>query len=108
MVSGCAFPLVDGSDVLTGLIYTKIKIPFSKKLNRTPNELVIDAQGTVTRLQEPFSGYGVYAEFDSNAIGDIARKNGLKTVYFADHESFSVLLGIWRYDRIIVYGEKND
>lgn len=105
MVSGCAFPLVDGSDVLTGLIYKKMKVPFTKKLNRTPNELVIDAKGTVTRLQEPFSGYGFYAEFDSNAIGDIARKNGLKTIYFADHERFSVLFGIWRYDRIIVYGE---
>jgi hypothetical protein len=87
------------------VIYTKAKVPFTKKLDRTPNELVINARGAVTRLQEPFSGYGVYTEFDSNAIGDIARKNGLKTVYYADLEKFSVLFGIWRYHRIIVYGE---
>ena len=96
---------MDGSDVLTGLIYKKMRVPFTKKLNRTPNELVIDAKGTVTRLREPFTGYGISATFDSNAIGDIARRNGLTTVYYADHERFSVLLGIWRYDRIIVYGD---
>lgn len=104
LASGCAFPFASGSDVLTGLVYTRIKVPMSEKLNSTPNELVIDASGKVIRIKEPITGYGIYAEFNSNAIGDIARQHGVETIYFADREIFNVL-GIWRHDRVIIYGK---
>jgi hypothetical protein len=104
LASGCAFPLASGSDVLTGLVYTRIKVPMSIKLNNTPNEIVIDASGKVIRIKEPITGYGIYAEFNSNAIGDIARQYGVETVYYADHEIFNIL-GIWRHDKVIIYGK---
>ena len=47
----------------------------------------------------------MYAEIDANAIGDIARKNELKKVYFADKEIFNIL-GVWRMETVHVYGEK--
>jgi len=104
LASGCAFPFASGSDVLTGLVYTRIKVPMSVKLNSTPNEIVIDASGKVIRIKEPITGYGIYAEFNSNAIGDIARQHGVETIYYADHEIFNVL-GIWRHDKVIIYGK---
>jgi hypothetical protein len=42
--------------------------------------------------------------WSSNAIGDIARRNGIKTVYFADLETLSVL-GIFKRYTVHVYGE---
>ena len=42
--------------------------------------------------------------WDSNGIGDIARKNGLEAIYFADLETFSIL-GIWSQYRVHVYGK---
>ncbi len=104
LASGCAFPFASGSDVLTGLVYTRIKVPMSVKLNSTPNELVIDASGKVIRIKEPITGYGIYAEFNSNAFGDIARQHGVETIYYADREIFNVL-GIWRHDKVIIYGK---
>jgi len=104
LASGCAFPIASGSDVLTGLVYTRIKVPMSVKLNSTPNEIVIDASGKVIRIKEPITGYGIYAEFNSNAIGDIARQHGVEMIYYADLEIFNVL-GIWRHDRVIIYGK---
>jgi len=41
---------------------------------------------------------------DSNAIGDIARKNGINTLYYADLETLSVLT-IWRQYTVHVYGQ---
>jgi len=55
-------------------------------------------------VKEPFSGYGIYAEVKSNAIGDIANRNGLAKVYFAVKETFNIL-GIWKTETVYVYGE---
>ena len=37
-------------------------------------------------------------------IGDVAKKHGIETVYYADTETRSVLFGLWREDIIHVYG----
>lgn len=39
-----------------------------------------------------------------NGIGEVAKKQGIKTVYYADAETRSVLFGLWREDNIHVYG----
>jgi len=41
---------------------------------------------------------------DSNAIGDIAKQNGIETVYFADLETMSILI-IWNQYTVHVYGQ---
>ncbi|MDM8523413.1 TRL domain-containing protein [Desulfococcaceae bacterium HSG8] len=92
-----------GSNSLSGIVYNHTTIPLTTDINNTP---VIDtpAKGKVVQVKEPISGYGLYAEWDSNAIGDIARKHGLKRIYYADIETFSIL-GIWTKKEVRIYGE---
>ena len=103
--SGCgSLSLGDtASDFQEGYFFTWTRVPFTKDLNNTPVPRR-EAGAKVIRIKEPFSGYGIAAEFNSNAIGDIARENGMTTVYFADLETFDVL-GIWKHREIMVYGE---
>jgi hypothetical protein len=107
VLAGCTYPFTADSDVLSGVVYAKYKIPLTRNLHRTPNEVVIHAGGKVIRIKEPITGYGIYAEFNVNAIGDIARHYGITTVDYADQEIFNVL-GVWRHDRVIITGEADD
>ena len=102
--TGCGTVVKNGRGVLAGVVYTRVKFPLTTDLNQTP-AAVDTGGGKIVRIKEPFSGYGISAEFYSNAIGEIAERHGLKTVYYADVERFSIL-GIWRHDEVIVYGEK--
>jgi predicted enzyme related to lactoylglutathione lyase len=102
--TGCGAVVKNGHAVLVGAVYTRVKFPLTTDLSHTP-AAVDTGGGKIVRIKEPFSGYGIYAEFNSNAIGEIAKRHGLKTVYYADIERLSIL-GIWRHDEIIVCGEK--
>ena len=64
----------------------------------------IPKDGKIIEIREPISGLGISARLNSNAIGDIARANGMETLYFADQEWFSIL-GIWTSRKVILYGE---
>ena len=88
----------------SGLIYTNIRLPLTKNLQNTPVPILEPPTGRVLEVKEPFTGFGFYARVDSNAVGDIAKKNGMETVYFADQEIFSIL-GVWTTTRTIVYGK---
>jgi hypothetical protein len=44
------------------------------------------------------------AAWDDAAIGDIAKKNGIQELYFADLETLRVL-GIWNQYWVHVYGK---
>lgn len=48
--------------------------------------------------------YYVDVRWDSNAIGEIAREEGIETVYYADLEVLSVL-GIWNQYIVHIYGK---
>lgn len=102
--TGCGAVVKNGHAVLVGAVYTRVKFPLTTDLNHTP-AAVDTGGGKIVRIKEPFSGYGIYAEFNSNAIGEIAKRHGLKTVYYADIERLSIL-GIWRHEVVIVCGEK--
>ncbi len=81
-----------------GLLYTHTISPLDLNSNQTP--LVIESEeGDVKHLSYSL----VDVQWDSNAIGDIARENGIETVYFADIEFFSIL-GIWTQDTVHIYG----
>jgi hypothetical protein len=98
--SGCWF---SGSRALTGLAYTNIKVPFSEGLVKTPI-VTIHAGGDTYEVREPFSGLGMYAKWNSNAIGDIAKRYGIKKVYYSDVEILNILR-IWKREKIHIYGE---
>jgi hypothetical protein len=99
LLSGCASTVP-----VRGLIYTRLKYPLTWDLNATPMPPVKPYDAKIIEIKEPFSGLGVNARLNSNAIGEIARAHGLKTLYFADQESFSIL-GIWTSHKVILYGQ---
>ena len=97
-LSGC------GTWPLVGLVYTDVKLPLTRDLNTTPVPESQPQSDRIIEIKEPFSGLGLYARVNSNALGDIARKNGVDPLYFADREVFSIL-GIWKTQRVFLYGE---
>lgn len=97
-LSGC------GTGPLVGLIYTNVKLPLTLDLKSTPMPAHLPGSDRIIEIKEPFTGLGMYARVNSNALGDIARENGMDPLYFADQEVFSIL-GIWKAQRVFLYGE---
>jgi hypothetical protein len=81
-----------------GLLYTHIKKPLDTNMSQTP---VSDSKG-----QGDIKHFRFYVDvmWDSNAIGDIAKKHGIDTVYYVDIEMLSVLT-IWNQYTVHVYGQ---
>jgi len=103
ILAGCLTFGKMGSGSLKGYVFKFVRVPYTTNIDNTASS-VFQSNGKIIKVEEPFSGYGFYAEFDSNAIGDIAKKHGLKKVYFADLEIFSIL-GIFEYQELHIYGE---
>lgn len=87
-----------------GIVYTNMRLPLTRNLHQTPTPLEAPNSGRTLEIKEPISGLGLYVQVDSNAIGEIAQRNGMQTLYFADRQFFSIL-GIWTTDKTILYGE---
>jgi hypothetical protein len=98
LLAGCsAGPLV-------GLVYTNVKYPLTRDLNRTPVPLKPPQKAKIIEITEPLTGVGINTRLSSNAIGEMAEEHGITHLYFADQQKFSVL-GIWKYHKVILYGE---
>jgi hypothetical protein len=87
-----------------GIIYSNLRMPLTTDLHNTPVPVNPPNDGRTLEIREPITGVGLYAQVDSNAIGDIARKNGMQSLYFADQRYFSIL-GIWTTVKTVLYGE---
>lgn len=87
-----------------GIIYTNLRMPLTEDLHNTPIPVDQPNDGHTIEIREPITGVGLYAQVDSNAIGDIAHKNGMETLYFADQQYFSIL-GIWTTVKTVLYGK---
>ena len=87
-----------------GAVYTHITRPLTTNFHRTPVGDAFHAKGDVKELR-----YNFYLRvlWDENSIGSIAKDAGLKQIYYADIETFSIL-GIWTQYRVHVYGSKVD
>ena len=85
----------------SGILYTHTWEPLSLDMHKTP-VISTTGEGDVKHLQIPFTYLSVAS--DSNAIGDIAKKNGLKELYFADLETVRIL-SIWNRYWVHVYGK---
>ena len=86
---------------VTGLIYEDIVEPLTTNFHDTPSGIgrAGGAEGDVKHIR-----YQVEVAWDSNAIGDIAKRSGIGTIYYADLETLSVL-GIWNQEIVHVYGK---
>ncbi len=81
-----------------GFLFTKTTMPLDINLSQTPKGSH-HGRGNVKHLH-----YYVDVMWSSNAIGDIARQNGIETVHYADLETLRVL-GIFNRYTVHVYGE---
>jgi hypothetical protein len=83
----------------SGIIYTHTVVPLSLDMQQTE---VVQTKGTgnIKHIQVSYVG----TAWDSVAFGDIAKKNGLNELYFADLETLKVL-GIWNQYTVHLYGK---
>ena len=81
-----------------GAIYQRTTTPLDVNLRNTPAQKGDEAGDT-----KHFRFY-VEVNWDSNSIGDIAKKAGMERVYYADLTRFNVL-GVWRQNYVTIYGK---
>ena len=81
-----------------GLLYTHIKTPLDTNMSQTP------ADGKSLHGDLKHIHFFVNVLYDSSGIGDIAKQNGIETVYFIDLEKLSIL-SIWNQYTVHVYGK---
>ncbi len=86
---------------LRGILYTNTTVPLDRNFDRTP--VYSGKSGKVRHIHIPIPSFRIDILWDSNAIGDIARKYGLETVYYADLQVQSILT-IWNTYTVHVYG----
>jgi len=70
--------------------------------NRNPTD-VARSQGQATGDIQQIQFY-VTVLVGENGIGEVAKKHGIETVYYADDETRSVFFGLWSEEIIHVYG----
>ena len=84
-----------------GVVYHHTIRPLSTNMSQTPLATTrIDSRGDIKRFRYNVIDFSA----GTNGIGDIARKQGLETIYFAELEKLSIL-GIWKQEFVRVYGE---
>ncbi len=84
-----------------GLIYSHITKPLSVNFSKTQVDLN-NSDGNIKHVHIPFVKVDII--WSSNAIGDIARENGMETIYYADIDNLSIL-GIWNRYSVHIYGK---
>lgn len=96
LLAGCTPP--------RGLIYSNTTVPYSTKFSETP----VGTRRCVIRshqIKEPVTGRSIYAEWSTDLILREARKAGIQEIYFMDKRTLSILLGIYRREALLVYGD---
>jgi hypothetical protein len=87
-----------------GLLYTNTTEPYSRTFRDTPvgiKSVVINSH----RLKEPLSQLRLSGEWDSDIIMRLAREAGITELHHIDIKTFSILLGTYRRQTLIVYGD---
>ncbi|MBI1852708.1 MAG: hypothetical protein HYR85_20395 [Planctomycetes bacterium] len=82
-----------------GILYRHTTEPLDENFRKTPAGVTKSGHGDVKEIR-----YYASVTWDTNGIGDIAKANGINTVYYADLETLSVL-GIWTQRTVHIYGE---
>jgi hypothetical protein len=90
--------------LLSGCLYVHTVEPLTLNMDRTP-VAGVEKSGSLKLITfPPFCGQYRVAAWDSAAIGDIAKKQGMQEVYFADLETLSILR-VWNQYTVHVYGK---
>jgi len=99
VLTGCTRPLLFNN----GLFMHTVE-PLT--LNPNPTEVresLEQARGSIIQVSYPLTpALGV--RVGKNGLGDVAKKQGIETVYYADIERWSALFGLWSQDVVHIYG----
>ncbi len=87
-----------------GYIYTNVVKPFCKDM-RSTKVGTKTGKGAFHQIKIPTSNVDLTTQWNSKAIGDIAKANNIETVYFCDQKVVSILGGIYKKEQIIIYGD---
>lgn len=60
---------------------------------------------TSHQIKEPVTAGSIRVEWTSSFILSEARKAGIKDIYYMDKRTLSVLLGIYKRESLIIYGD---
>ena len=102
--SHLAFLALAASLLLPACLYVHTVQPLTLDMHRTP-VAAEERSGSLKLITfPPLSGSYKLVAWDSAAIGDIAKKQGMQEIYFADLETFSILR-IWNQYTVHVYGK---
>ncbi len=83
-----------------GAVFHHTISPLDLNMSQTPTGLKANRRGDIKHFRYNL----IDLSAGTNGIGDIARKQGMKTIYFAELEKLSIL-GIWKQEFVRVYGE---
>ena len=92
------------SCTINGRLYTDKVVPFSENFHNTEvgtKSFIIDD----FKVKEPISGYNISVEWMNSTLKEKATKAGIKNIHYADLRIFSVLLGVYSKNSLIVYGD---
>jgi hypothetical protein len=102
-IGSLAAVLMFSSGCLGGAIYTHTTVPLDVNLKDTPQKPAHHG-GSWKTLEIPAYYTNLRFDWGSIGVGDAVEQAGIKTVYYADLETLSVL-GVWTQRTIHVYGE---
>ena len=87
-----------------GVIYSDVVRPLDTNMENTKRggERV---SGKLYTIREPVTAVRVGAQWNSKAIGDVAKNKGLEKVHFADLRTESILFDLWKRETLYVWGE---
>ncbi|MFN0207957.1 MAG: hypothetical protein ACKVS6_16755 [Planctomycetota bacterium] len=88
---------------VAGILYSDVTYPLDTNLNNTPvgaRTSRLDSK----EVHDPFFT-SIRIQWDSNAIGDIMKREGIARGYSADLNTFTILFGIWTQQHVRVNGE---
>jgi hypothetical protein len=88
-----------------GFIYTDVTVPLDTNMAATPRGGEV-GESDSRQVELPVGGMRIGAEWNTRAIGDAARAQGLKRVHYADLRTVSVLGGVWLRQTAKVWGEE--
>jgi hypothetical protein len=89
--------------LLPGCLYVHTRQPVTLDMQQTP-VTSYEQTGSIKLITWPSLNNQALIAWGSGAIGDVAKEQGMKEVYFADVEIFSVLR-VWNEYTVHVYGK---
>ena len=120
MLSGCTAGILTGTLVggmsntnqngstfngtFLGGIYSHTVEPLT--FNPAPTDLQLgekEGRGRINQFQYPLTS-AISVRLGKNGLGDVAKAQGIGTIYYADIERWSAAFGLWSMEVVHIYG----